>query len=107
MNLIKKLFKKVIDLIKWIWRECKDWRTLVIFILVWLVMMSPVIVGYILYFITKNEWHLTYSNVVLVFWFGPFTPLIPICIGITFTIKKILRIKEKHHNDKEEKKEDQ
>lgn len=103
MNLIKKLFNKVKDLIKWIWTECKDWRTLVIFVITWCIMVSPVFVGYILYFVTKNEWHLTYASVILVFWAGPLTPLIPLCIAITFAVKKILKIKKKHDNDKKDK----
>ena len=100
MNFIKKIIGKVKKFIKWIWSECKDWRTLVVFIIVYCVVMSPVIVGYTLYFVTKNEWHLTYASVWLLFWFGPFTPLIPLCIAISLGIKKLLKIKKKHQEDK-------
>lgn len=105
MNFIKKMFLKFKKLLKWIWTECKDWRTLIVFIVVYCIVMSPVIVGYTLYFITKNEWHLTYSSVWLVFWFGPFTPLIPLCLAITFGMKKLLRIKQAKKEKKEEKEE--
>ena len=105
MNFIKKIIGKVKNLIKWIWSECKDWRTLVVFIIVYCVVMSPVIVGYTLYFVTKNEWHLTYASVWLVFWFGPFTPLIPLCIAISLGIKKLLKIKKKHNEEKQTKEE--
>jgi flagellar basal body-associated protein FliL len=107
MNFIKKIIEKVKKLIKWIWSECKDWRTLVIFIIVYCVVMSPVIVGYTLYFVTKNEWHLTYASVWLLFWFGPFTPLIPICIAVSFGVKKLLKIKKKHKEEKQAKEEDE
>ena len=105
MNLIKKLIETVKNLIKWIWSECKDWRTLIVFIIVYCVVMSPVIVGYTLYFVTKNEWHLTYASVWLVFWFGPFTPLVPLCIAISLGIKKLLKIKKKHNEEKQRKEE--
>lgn len=104
MKFIKKMFNKLKNLIKWIWSECKDWRTLIVFIVVYCLVMSPVIVGYVLYFITKNEWHLTYSNIWLLFWFGPFTPLIPLCLAITFVVKKIFRIKQSKKEKKEEEK---
>ena len=57
----------------------------------------------VLYFVTKNEWHLTYASVWLLFWFGPFTPLIPLCIAITFGVKKLLKIKKKRKQEKQEK----
>lgn len=107
MNFIKKIIGKVKNLIKWIWSECKDWRTLVVFIIVYCVVMSPVIVGYTLYFVTKNEWHLTYASVWLLFWFGPFTPLIPLCIAISLGIKKLLKIKKKHQEEKKAKEDDE
>ncbi len=91
MSLIKKIWKKTIDFFKWIWQECKDWKTLVIFIIVWFFLMIPVWVGYILFFITKNKWHLTYATGWIIFWAGPFTPTIPLCIGITFVIKKLIK----------------
>lgn len=107
MNFIKKIIGKVKNFIKWIWSECKDWRTLVVFIIVYCVVMSPVIVGYTLYFVTKNEWHLTYASVWLLFWFGPFTPLIPLCIAISLGIKKLLKIKKKHQEEKQAKEDDE
>ena len=103
MDFIKRIIEKIKKFIKWIWAECKDWRTLVVFIIVYCVVMSPVIVGYTLYFVTKNEWHLTYASVWLLFWFGPFTPLIPLCIAITFGVKKLLKIKKKRKQEKQEK----
>ena len=84
MEKTKKFFK-------WIWQECKDWRTLVIFCIVWVILMTPFFLGYILFFITKNSWHLTYSNAWILFWAGPFTPTIPLCIAITFGIKKLIK----------------
>ncbi len=96
--MIKKLWIKFINFWKWIWKECRDWRTLIVFIIVWLILMSPMIVGYILYFVTKNEWHLTYATAWILFWAGPFTPTIPICLAVTFAIKKIKEKRTKKKN---------
>lgn len=98
LNFIKKIGKKTIDLFKWIWKECKDWRTLVIFCIVWCFVMSPMIVGYILYLITKNAWHLTYANAWILFWAGPFTPAIPLCIALTLGIKNIFHKSKNNKN---------
>lgn len=89
MDFFKKILNKIKKFIKWVWQECKDWRTLVIFCIVWVILMAPFFVGYILYFVTKNAWHLTYSNAWILFWAGPFTPTIPLCLVITFAIKRL------------------
>ncbi len=93
--MLKKIINKLLKLIKWIWTECRDYRTLIIFIIVWLIVMSPMFVGYILYFITNNKWHLTYANGWILFWAGPLTPAIPLCLTITFSIKKLINKKKR------------
>lgn len=80
---------------KSIWKAAKDWLNLVFIIIWWLILGSPTWIGYILYFITKNVWHLTYANAVMLFWSGPFTPMIPLAItlglGTRAIFKKIFR----------------
>ncbi|MBQ8293322.1 MAG: hypothetical protein IJX78_05935 [Bacilli bacterium] len=98
--MIKKIWEKTKNLFIWIWKECKDWHTLLIFGIVWCFVMSPSIVGYLLFFITKNGWHLTYATGWILFWAGPFTPTIPLCIVITFGIKKLLRKREAKKKNK-------
>jgi hypothetical protein len=86
---------KILNFLKWVWSEAKDFWNLVFIILWWLLLCTPVWVGYALYFITQNAWHLTYANACIVFWAGPFTPLVPlaICLGIGTrqAIKKIFK----------------
>lgn len=43
---------KIKTFIKWLWLQCKDWKTLVLFILWWLICGSPIWVGvfYVFYF---------------------------------------------------------
>lgn len=76
--------------IKWLWLQLKDWKNLVLFLLWWLICGSPTWIGYFLYFITKNPWHLAYANACIAFWAGPGTPEIPLCIALTIGTRKIL-----------------
>lgn len=99
MTFLKKILEKIKNFIKWVWNECKDWRTLVVFAIVWVFIMSPFFIGYILFLITNNGWHLTYANGWILFWAGPFTPTIPLCLTITFAIKKLFqKNKDKRKN---------
>lgn len=93
-NALKKLFEKLknkfINFCKWVWSECKDWRTLLLFGIVVVLMYTPVWLGYILYFVFKSKWAMGIASTYLVFWAGPFTPYFPLCVAITFGIKKII-----------------
>ena len=90
---MKILKEKVINFLKWIKNECKDWRTLILLICVILTIYSTVWLGYLLYFIFKWNWCLVMASVTAAFWFGPFTPFFPLCIAITLSLKKIIQIK--------------
>ena len=91
--MIDKLKDKVIRFCRWIWQECKDIKTLLLFLLVIAVVYSPVWGGYLLYGIFGWKWASVVASACLVFWAGPFTPFFPICIGITLSVK---RWAEKH-----------
>lgn len=73
---------------RWIWQECRDWRTVVLLIAVSAVVYLPVWGGYLLHLLFGWHWALVMATAVLVFWAGPFTPFFPICIALTLTIKK-------------------
>jgi len=73
---IKSIFRQV--------REC-----LVLFIIVNIVMSSEVWIPYLVYFITKNTWWLGIGSACWLFWLGPGTPFIPLCIAITLGIHKL------------------
>lgn len=81
---IKKFFR-------WVWRECKDWHTLVLLGIVILVMYSPVWGGFLLHAIFGCEWGSVVASAVLLFWAGPMTPFFPLCVAITLAIKKICK----------------
>ena len=88
-TMIKKLWKKFIDLNKWIWQQLKDWKTFVLFLGVCAVMSVEVWLPYILGFVTGNKWWFGIGSACWLFWIGPGTPFIPLCIAITLAIKKI------------------
>lgn len=100
---MKGFIRLIIRMFKWMWHECKDVKTLIIFLLVWIILAAPAWIGYILSIVTKNPWHLTYATAYFLFWMGPFTPYLPICLTIAIGIKKII-FKTKHIPKKEENK---
>ncbi len=86
--MFRKLWEKVKAFFRWIFDECRDWRTVVLLIAVIAVVYSPVWVGYLLKLIFGWKWAAVMATAVLVFWAGPFTPFFPICIALTLAIKK-------------------
>lgn len=97
---MKRLFnwakKKIIDFLKWIWQECKDWRTFVLLVIVCIVIGFPVWGGYVLYFITQWEWALIVATALLAFWWLPGAPYFAVCVAVTLAIKRFFeRRKEK------------
>ena len=85
---------------KWLWLNIRDWRTVLIFAIVVLVVSCEVWIPYMIALIT---WGSTLSKVMLgvgstcwLVWLGPGTPFLIICIGITMGIKALFnKIEEK------------
>ncbi|MGN1328541.1 MAG: hypothetical protein ACI4V4_02465 [Eubacterium sp.] len=92
---------KFVNFCKWIWSECKDWHTLVLLLIVVFIMYAPVWGGYLLHILFKIKWGSVVATTYLAFWAGPFTPYFPLCIAITFGIKKIFE-KRNHNDDKDD-----
>lgn len=93
----KAFFGKIWKWIKapfvWMWTNLKDWRTAVIFAIVFVVVSSEVWVPYLLGVIT---WGTTFSKTMFgvgsacwIFWLGPGTPFLPLCMGITVGVKAV------------------
>jgi len=107
-NRLKRFFKWVLYLIvfpfKWLWYNIRDWRTALIFGIVCLVVSSEVWVPYLLAVIT---WGTNFSKIMLgvgstcwIFWLGPGTPFMIICIGLTIGIKELFnRIKTRRNKN--------
>lgn len=82
MRKIRNFFAKLFN-------SLKDKTNIIIFIIVFLVLSSEVWVMYLLYFITNNPWFLGIGSACWAFWLAPFTPFLPLCIAITFGVRKI------------------
>ena len=78
-------------LMVWLCSVLRDWRNWIIFGIVYLSATSPTWVGWLMYLITRNAWHLTYSTAYMAFWALPLTPLIPLCVAVTVGIRKFFR----------------
>lgn len=110
-NKFKRFWKWVWYLIsfpfKWIWVNIRDWRTALIFAIVVLVVGSEVWVPLLLGTIFGNKWLLGVAATCELFWLGPGTPFMVICIVITIAIKGVFnKIKEKYDGPRKIKKGD-
>ena len=102
---MKKFFKKIGKLIakpyKWMITNLKDWRTFVIFIIVYVILSCEVWVPYLIALIigikTPAGIALTsFATACFLFWQAPGTPFLLVCTGVTAGVKEILnRIKNK------------
>ncbi|MBQ8912213.1 MAG: hypothetical protein IJW00_09855 [Clostridia bacterium] len=90
-KLIKKILNKVKEFFKWVWKECKDWHTLVLLGIVCLVLSSPIWICYILGFIFDWAWAFWVATAVWGFWMLPGAPFFALSISITLAIKKIVQ----------------
>lgn len=82
--------------IKKTWGILKDKTNITIYVIVTVVLSSEVWLSYLLAVITGNKWFWAVGSACWAFWLAPFTPFIPLCIAITFTVRKIYdKIKNK------------
>lgn len=82
---------KIKSFFYWVWRECKDWRTVALLGVVIALMYAPVWGGYLLYVLFGWSWAGILASTVLLFWAGPMTPFFPLCVAITLGIKRLLQ----------------
>ena len=106
-NKFKRFWKWVWYLIAfpfvWIWVNIRDWRTALIFVIVFLLVSSEVWVPYLIGAIFWNNEPLRISmfsvgSACWLFWLGPGTPFLVICIGITIGVKGIFNKIKEHRN---------
>ncbi|MCM1368255.1 MAG: hypothetical protein NC184_05565 [Roseburia sp.] len=72
----------------WLRREVLNKRMVLWVIIAELIFWSPCIVGIALA-ITIDPWYWTIPTVYAAFWAGPFTPAIPLQLGLAYGLKKI------------------
>ena len=85
--MISKFKDTFINFCHWVWQECKDAKTLLLFLLVIAVVYSSAWGGYLLYAVFGWKWAAVMASACPVFWSGPFIPFFPLCVGITLSIK--------------------
>lgn len=83
----------------WVWTfyNIRDWRTALVFGITFLVLSSEVWVPYLLGLIFNNPWLIGVGTACWLFWLGPGTPFMVICIMVTIAVKGFInKIGEKH-----------
>ncbi len=101
---MKRLFRKIINVFKnfflWVWRECRDWRTLLLLALVCIAIGTPVWGCGILYLLFGWEWALAVALACLAFWWLPGVPFFTVSLAVTLAIKRIAEtvLKRKKQN---------
>ena len=88
---MKELWERIKKFLIYIWQECKDKKTIALLLCVMFVMYMPVWGGYLVHALFGWDWGLVVASAYLVFWAGPFTPFIPLCIAITLSLKRLIR----------------
>ena len=91
---MKNLKEKIKEFIKWVIDECKDWKTLVILLIIMAIVYFPTWGGFLFYYIFKWKWCFAVATAYFAFWMGPFTPFFPLCIAISIGIKKKIESKK-------------
>lgn len=82
------------------WKELKDWKTLVLYIIVNIILSCEVWVPYLLWLITGNSWWAGIGSACWLFWLGPGTPFTLIAMTLTIAIKKLyLKFKRRKHDN--------
>lgn len=79
---------------KWMWVNLRDWRTSLIFAIWALLLSSPVwvfcILGLVAYGTAFSAWAFGIATTSWLFWLGPGTPFLPLCIVLTIAAKGVL-----------------
>lgn len=101
---MKEFFKKVWERFKkffvWLFKQLKDKKNIIIFIITVLALSSEVWFSFLMAVLTKNKWWWGIGSACWAFWLAPFTPFIPLCIAITVGVRKILdKITEKKNKN--------
>lgn len=92
---------------KWLWVNIRDYRTAIIFVIVFIVVSSEVWVPYLIGVICwANEpvriSMFSFGSACWLFWLGPGTPFLVICIGLTIGVKALFnKIKYRRKKAKE------
>ncbi len=88
-NLFNKIIRKALDFLRWVWGECRDWRTFLLLAIVCITIGTPVWGGYILFFLFGWKWAFAMATAALAFWWIPGVPFFTVSVTVTLAIKKL------------------
>ncbi len=92
-RIIKKIWNAAIRFVKWIWSECKSWKTLLLFGVVCLVLGAPVWVCALIGLLFHWEWAIIAAAALWAFWMLPGVPFFALSLSLTLGIKRIYETK--------------
>ena len=95
---IKKIWDATIKFVKWIWSECKSWKTLLLFGVVCLVLGAPVWVCALIGLLFHWEWAIVAAAALWAFWMLPGVPFFALSLSLTLGIKRIFETKMRKKN---------
>ena len=91
--------QKLIKLWKWLRKNVLNQEMIIYVIIAELIFWSPVIITSILALVI-DPWFWTATSTIMLFWAGPFTPAVPLQIGLAIAIKgivhKVKKMRETH-----------
>ena len=80
--------RKLIRFFMWIMRECQNWQTIALLLLVAAVIQIPTWGGYLLFWLFGWKWAFALATLAVIFWAGPFSPFWVLCVSVTLAIKR-------------------
>lgn len=86
---LRRLKRKLIRFVMWIIRECKNWQTILLLLIVAAIIQLPTWGSFLLYLIFGWEWALAVATIAAIFWAGPFSPFWVVCVTVTLAIKRL------------------
>ncbi len=86
-----KLVKKGLEFLKWIWKECCNWKTFLLLVLVCLILGAPVWVCALLWLWFGWNWAIWVAGGLWAIWMLPGVGFFAWAVAITLGIKKILQ----------------
>ncbi len=93
---MKKIVNFIINFFKKLWlffiTNLKDKTTLIIFLVLFAIISSPIYLGYLFGIIFENAWLIGIATGFLALWAGPGTPIFPLILVLTLAIRKIIKI---------------
>lgn len=87
---MKKIKIKLKKLWQWLRKTVLNKDMFVAFCFAELIFWSPCIVTGVLALVVNNWWW-TVFGLIIAFWAGPFTPAVPLQIGLAILLKKIFK----------------